>query len=186
MYHFENIGTVAEGIEQEEQWDLICGITVCPQQSGSGETHTSPCTGDKTSLCLLKHKHGNIHLKRNVTQMHMKHFPFLTSVPGGSWHPSKASSWSERLFPSFPLRLFTQLSASPLSDRLWFFKGCWVEEGGTFPLTARQSMVEVDVAQVFRRTFWQAHLVVVVDQPPAGGRGGLVLPEINVKVSVYF
>ena len=28
--------TVAEGIE-EEQWDLICGISVCPEQSRSGD-----------------------------------------------------------------------------------------------------------------------------------------------------
>lgn len=30
MYHFENTGTVAEGIE-EEQWDLICDIILCTE-----------------------------------------------------------------------------------------------------------------------------------------------------------
>lgn len=28
MYHFENPGTIAEGIEKE-QWDLICDIILC-------------------------------------------------------------------------------------------------------------------------------------------------------------
>lgn len=35
-------------------------------------------------------------------------------------------------------------------------------------LTARQSMVNVDVAQVFWRPFWQTHFVVIVDHPPGG------------------
>lgn len=39
------------------------------------------------------------------------------------------------------------------SDDCGSFKGCMVEVGGKFSLTARQSMVKVDVAQVFWRPF---------------------------------
>lgn len=42
MYPFENIGTVAEGME-EEQWDLICDIIVCPAVQ-KWKLHTSLCT----------------------------------------------------------------------------------------------------------------------------------------------
>lgn len=48
------------------------------------------------------------------------------------------------------------------------WKGCMVKGGAYFSLTARQSMVKVDVAQVFWRPFWQTHFVVIVDHPPAG------------------
>lgn len=102
--------------------------------------------------------------------MHMKHIAFLVwpvFLVAPEWHHGKASSWSERLFPSFPLRLLTQLSASLLRGRPPFFEDCRVEEAGNFTLTARQSMVKVDVAQVFWRPFWQTHFVVVVDHPPA-------------------
>lgn len=51
------------------------------------------------------------------------------------------------------------------------FKGCTVGWGGKAALTARQSVVEVDVAQVLWRPFWQAHFVVVVDYPPTEKTG---------------
>lgn len=83
-----------------------------------------------------------------------------------------------RLFPSFPQWLLLQWAAGLLSDRLRLCKGCR-EEGRDFSLTAWQSMVKVDVAQVFWRPFWQTHFVVIVDHPPAEGEEHLCeLPTI--------
>lgn len=90
------------------------------------------------SFFFVKHKHWNIHWKHNITQMHKKHiaFPFWpVFLVAPEWHHCKASSWSERLFPLFPLWLLIQLSASPLSERLLFFKGCRVEGEGFNCLT---------------------------------------------------
>lgn len=134
--------------------------------------HTSLCTYTVKKTSFLSHKHWNIHLKHNITQMHKKHiaFPFWpVFLVAPEWHHGKASSWSERLFPSFPLWLLVKLSASPRGERLRFFKRLHGGGGGgNFSLTARQSMVKVDVAQVFWRPFWQTHFVVVVDHPPTG------------------
>lgn len=99
--------------------------------------------------------------KRNAQKAHC--FPFPVFLLFCVWHHSKASSSSARLFPSFQL---LNMSASLKVNGCGSSKGCMVQLGGKVALTARQSMVKVDVAQVFWRPFWQTYFVVIVDHPP--------------------
>lgn len=138
---------------RQEQWDLICDITLWLECCRNGKFVSVRRN--------VGHKRWNLHVKRDIIEMHKKHiaFPFLFCV----WHHSKASSSSARLFPSFQL---LNMSASLKVNGCGSSKGCMVQLGGKVALTARQSMVKVDVAQVFWRPFWQTYFVVIVDHPP--------------------
>lgn len=114
--------------------------------------------GNCTHRSHLSQKNTNLHLKRDVTNAQTAlRSPSRSAAPPRSSYCRKASSWFESLLPSSRLLL----NACGPFQRL---------RGGMGPgkaaLTARQSMVEVDVAQVLRRPFGQTHFVVVVDYPP--------------------
>lgn len=105
------------------------------------------------------------HLKHNTNTQKAHRFPFWPDfLVAPEWNHNKASSWSERL---------SHRSHWGRHSCLPVFWVCgYLEDTGAASsgLTARQSMVKVDVAQVLWRSFWQTHFVVVVDHPPAGGR----------------
>lgn len=131
--------------------------------------HTSLCTATVKKMSFLRHKHWNIHLKHDITQMHKKHiaFPFWPALLT-EWHHGKGAAGLRGYFHRFHCSCYYScLPVFGVND-CGSLKGCMVVGGGDFHLTARQSMVKVDVAQVFWRPFWQTHFVVVVDHPPAG------------------
>lgn len=106
MYHFENAGTVAEGIERE-QWDLICDIIQCTEHSRGGN-----CTHPAVPPLTIKYTFKAWHVTQTQKKSTLLSLSDQCSWLLIEWHHGKASSWSERLFPSFPLWLLLQLSAS--------------------------------------------------------------------------
>lgn len=131
-------------------------------RSGWLHTHTSvrTCTAKKTYF--LKHKlNYTFKAEQNQNAQKLICFPFSDR---GSW----------LLLNDITLRRVAGLKGyfkSPVfrgGKKTAVLSKVSRWRGGNFSLTARQSMVKVDVAQVFWRPFWQTHFVVVVDHPPAG------------------
>lgn len=160
MYHFEK--SWHSGWRQE-QWDLICDHILCTEHFRSGNcAHPSASPLSRKSLFLDANTENTFKARHNTNAQKAHCFPILTSVPGCSLHDITVRR-------AAGLRgYFRRPSCPPVLrvDDCGSLERCMVEGGGKFGLTARQSMVKVDVAQVFRRPFWQTHFVVVVDHPP--------------------
>lgn len=115
-----------------------------------------------TQTVTAKHEHDT---NAQKARHFFPPFPRLAAAP---------SAASEPVWAVASVHLFLLPSASSASSSfpcLWddgAARRLAAEAADAWRLAARQSAVKVDVAQVFGRPLRQAHLVVVVDHPPAG------------------
>lgn len=155
----KNPGTVTEG-RNNETWYVT---VFCVRSTSEVEiTHPSASPLSRKSLFLDANTENTLKAWHNTNAQKAHCFPNVTSVPGCSLHDITVRR-------AAGLRgYFCRPSCLPVLrvDDWGSLERCMVEVGAKFGLTARQSMVKVDVAQVFRRSFWQTHFVVVVDHPP--------------------